>query len=195
MNLAVYLDYRLADSQVESGIRDAIGESVPTTVKSYGVPLPSNKRDVDRHDAGNRARSVDDLQIRNHVRGSEEVSFIINKEPSPIYQLHNELLVFIEFPAQYWNDGSFDAVDGQNESLGSTAPVRSGKGKTKKDNPKKPNTANDSYTHGVLTLANDGKAIGCDTAKPSSSTISISCPQIDSVGLHQEAPQSTTHDR
>jgi len=195
MNRSAYRAYGLADSQVEAGIQNAIAESVPPATKSYGVSLPSIIRNVDRHDTWSRASGADDLQVRNHVRSGEKVSFVINKEPSSVYQLHSELIVLVKLPAQYWDDGRFDLVDGQNESLGATAPVGSGKGKAKKDNPKKANTANDSHTHGVLTLANDGKAIGCDTAKPSSSTISISCPQIDSVGLHQEALQSTTHDR
>jgi hypothetical protein len=190
--------YGFADCQVHSLVKLTIDKSEPMEVNFLGASLPSAIGDINRHDAW-----VNDIRSKFHEVVSympccQEMPDRINHESSTIDQFNIEPSSPIFGAAHYWNDGMFDAFN-RREELVSLSPIGASdqnKKKSKKQQQSQESTAQVDHSHdsGPLVLPNDGKPIGCDVSHPSSASIAISCPQIDSVGAHKEVPQATKHD-
>ena len=192
---AVRCKHGLANSQVQSVIHLAIPEQEPASIEGNRIALPSINGNVYRPNTGNRLLRVDNGQTFDYVSGGDESAFTINKKSSPVDQLKDELLFVVEPSAQDRHDGVLYSFNGQNESLSSATSSKSKKAKKKAGNKTDKKASDDSHSSGVLLIANDGKAVGCKTSHQSLSTISISCPEVDSVGTKQEVPQPTKRDQ
>lgn len=183
-----------ANCQIERSVKFTVSEQEPMNLEVDRISLPFIVRGVDSQYAGNRSFRSNHIQISDHVPSSNEMAVFVNEKSSPIYKLNSEYPILIEASAQNGNNRTLDAVDRQDEPLAPVASTKSKNARKKSDISKDANEVAKSHNSGVLVLQNDGKAVGCDTTKQSSSTISISCPQVDSVKLHQEDPQSSKRD-
>lgn len=159
-----------------------------------GIALPSAIGNVNRPNTRERLLCVDDGQAFDYVSSGNESAFTVNEESSPVDHLNDELPLFINPSAENGHDGVLYALNGQDENLSPATSSKNRKAKKKADNKPANKTLDDSHNSGVLLIANDGKAVGCHTSHQSSSTISISCPQVDSVGAKQEVPQPPKRD-
>jgi hypothetical protein len=185
-----------ANSQVQDFVGLAIAENGPANIKINGISLPSALGNVYSPNTRDWLLRINNGQTFDYMSSRDESAFTVNEESSSIDQLNGELPLIIKFSAENGNDSVLYALNGQNESLGSTTSGgsrKSRKAKKKTDNDTASKSSNDSHSSGVLLIANDGKAIGCNTTHRTS-TIAISCPDVDPVSLETEAPQSPKHD-
>jgi hypothetical protein len=180
------------DSQIQAFIDVTVSESEPFDVERGSVSFPSVVGYVDRHDARNRTLKSNLLEVCNHMGSRDEVTQVVDEKPSAIGQLAIELPLKVHRPAQYGYDGFLYAINRVDENV---VPILGGQeqGNKKQKDKKKEKTAV-PHTSGNMMVQNDGRFMGCIVSHESSSSISLSCPQIDSVGAHKEAPQQTKRD-
>ena len=184
---------RFADSQVENSINLALLEDEPMSLEINRLALPRAVWNVDGHDAWNWPFQRRRLEVFDNVGGSDEITLLVNEESGPVDQLKREPAQD-KFPAEHRDDRMLYSLNGQDEGVGAL-PSRDRKAPKKKERNKDVKATSDSHNSGVLSIANDGKAIGCDTSDKSSSTVVVSCPQIDAAGAQKEAHPSSTHDQ
>lgn len=187
--------WALTHSQIQCVINDTIlfDKFEPARLEARSFSIPSIHRNVDGGNAGHWLLGRDDLQSADYMGSRNEMTLTVNEEPGSFDDLHDELATFIESPAQDWNNAALGFLNGQNERVtSSTLPTD--KKTEKKKSQEGVKSVDESHNSGVLVIANDGKGVGC-TTQTSSSTMSISCPQVEaSRPAHQQVPQSSKHD-
>lgn len=187
----------LADGQVQSFVGLAVNESEPMKVYRLGVSLPATIGNIDSGNARGRQSSGQLHQVVDDVPRCQEMPVRVDNEPASVDQIDSESTVPVLMSAYNWNDGMFHFFYGGKKGVTSLRlSMSDGDKKKKKKRPSQENTstADEFHSSGPLVLQNDGKPIGCDVSHPTSAAIAISCPQIDAVGAHKEAPSSTKHD-
>jgi hypothetical protein len=182
---------RFTDSQIQTVVDVAVGEYQPFDVKRSCVSFPSIVRNVDCHGARNGTLKSNLFKVRNHVCSRNEVAGVVNKKPSAIGQLAIKLPLDSEGSAEHGYDGLLYSVNRMDEGVGLG---RQAQGDKKHKAEKKEKAETRPPTSGSMVIQNDGKFTGCVASHDSSSSISLSCPQIDSVGAHREAPQKAKRD-
>jgi hypothetical protein len=127
------------------------------------------------------------------VSSGDEIAVFIDEESRSVNELHRELTSGIELPTKNGDHRVLHALNGQDETIG-TIPRQTKQAPKKREQKQDAKDTNKSHTSGVLSIANDGKAIGCDVSDKPSSTVYVLCPQIDSVGARKEARPLTIRD-
>jgi len=183
----------LTQSQIKSGVDFTVLKHKPMGWEINRLTVPSIIRFIDRHDARDRSLQGRGHEVIDNVASGNEITGIVNKESGAVDQLKRELSAQIEFPTQYRENRVLYSLNRQDESVG-TGLGQHAQAPEKKEQKKDLKSTGDPHTSGVLSIKNDGKAVGCDVSGKTSSAIIVVCPQIDSVGAHKEAPQPTKHD-